>query len=110
MGFQPTSPVDVDHEVTSTQTVTLNRYEIQRLDIILADPASPIGHVYWAKGYDDAGDFVPVQSFKTVFSGASFQAHLSALADNSKSVYDNVRDRTWTLLEEMGEIDTGTVV
>ena len=109
MPLEPTTPEQ--RELRVIQNVDATHYHVTHLGIDI-DPndASRLSvHVQWAEGYMDDDTFVSVETKDEVLSGQDVLDSVQETTDGTTSVYNNVKQRVWSLLQDRGLVPSGTI-
>jgi hypothetical protein len=109
MSFTPDSP---NSEQIPGPTVAqgLNMLHIMRMDIQLV-PGQAAGttvHITWAEGYMDGEEFKPVKLHTEALRGDDVDAKLAELTTGG-SIYGEVKNAVWELLQSRNLVGAGTV-
>jgi hypothetical protein len=109
MPLEPTSPEDRDVKVTQTKTIT--HYHVVNLNININpnDVNALFITVRWEEGYMDGQEFISVAAKDALFDGQDTIDKVMEITDGTTSVYDNVKQRVWEMLQTAGLVPAGTV-
>ena len=109
MPLEPTTPESkvvpstVSKDVTHFHVISLN------IQIDPNDAAATSVVATWAEGYMDEGAFIQVEEHAKLLQGEDVITKITEITDGTTSVYNNVKQRGWALLQARGFAPTGSV-
>jgi len=107
--LEPTSPESKD--VPTTESKSITHFHVVQLKIDL-DPndQSAVGvEVRWQEGYMDGDAFVGVSTKVEHLAGQDVLDKINETTDGTTSVYNNVKQRVWSLLQTRGLAPAGDI-
>jgi hypothetical protein len=109
MPLEPTTPESKPIPSITNKDVT--HFHITRLNITIDpnDAAATAVALEWAEGYMDTGAFVPVEAHQANLSGPGVIAKINEITDGTTSVYNNVKQRVWAMLQTEGLAPAGSI-
>lgn len=109
MSYTPSIPPTVDVPGPKVQT-NLTTYHITSYTVIV-DPNNPDAttvKVGWSRGHMNGQVFVTADSDQAVLSGQSVVNKISEVTTGG-TVYNEVKQRLWELLQAAGKIPAGSI-
>ena len=109
MPLEPTSPESKD--VPTTESKSITHFHVVQLKIDL-DPNNQSGvevEVHWQEGYMDSEIFMAVDSKFERLAGQDVLDKINETTDGTTSVYNNVKQRVWSLLQTRGLAPAGDI-
>ena len=109
MPLQPTTPEN--KSVPSTVSKDVTHFHITNLNIKVDpnDAAATTASVVWQEGYMDGETFVPTESNSALLSGSALLDKVAGITDGTSSIYDNVKEAVWALLQDESLVAAGSV-
>ena len=93
------------------QSVSATHYHVIHLGITIDpnDASKLMVLVQWAEGYMDESTFVQIEQKDAVLSGQDVLDKVNETTDGTTSVYNNVKQRVWEMLQAAGLVPAGTI-
>lgn len=115
MSMNPDSPPTVEVKVASN--ILANEWQVTALHIDLVPKQIMKTKVFirWTWGYMDGDTYIAAGQDEETFigeegpHGPTLMMKISAQADDTKSIYENIKFATWELLQEIGRVPAGTI-
>jgi hypothetical protein len=109
MPLEPTTPESKD--VPSTVSKDITHLHVTNLGIVIDpnDASATVVHVTWEEGYMEGSAFIRVGTKDVTLSGPDVIAKINETTDGTTSVYNNVKQRVWEMLQNVGQVPSGDI-
>jgi len=109
MPLEPTTPETREVQTVEEKTATHLHVVELKIRINPNDASATTVDVLWAEGYMDEGTFVEVGKKRAKLSGEDVITKIGETTDGTTSVYNNVKQRVWAMLQTEGLVPAGSV-
>ncbi len=109
MPLEPTTPANKDVKITEEKSIT--HFHIVALNITIDPNDASLTEVTvrWKEGYMDSSTFVSAESHTENLTGSDVIDAINETTDGTTSVYDNVKQRVWALLQARELVPAGSI-